>query len=84
MSNLSLAFSRVVFAFASSYFLYSIGKIDERLFHFYNFLAASSLIPKMIVFENYQVLTLEVLWAFFALRAYLKHKSNKDYLTVCS
>ncbi len=73
-----------VFAFSSSYFLYSIEKIKEKLFHFYNFIAAISLIPKMIVFENYQVLTLEILWAFFALYAYFKNSSSKNYLTMSS
>lgn len=73
-----------VFAFSSSYFLYSLEKINEKSFHLYNFLAALSLIPKMIVFENYQVLILEMLWAFFAISAYFKNTSNNDYVTVCS
>ena len=73
-----------VFAFSISYFLYSMKNINEKTFHFYNCLAALSLIPKMILFENYQVVFLEVLWAFFALQAYIKHSKNNNYLTLCS
>lgn len=73
-----------VFAFSSAYFLFSVKEIKEKMFHLYNFIAALSLIPKMIEFENYQVLILEILWAFFALSAYIKNNSDKDYLTVSS
>jgi len=63
-----------VFAFSVSYFLYSMKDIKEKPFHFYNFLAAISLIPKMILFTNYQVAFLETLWALFAIIAYFKNK----------
>jgi len=72
-----------VFAFSGSYLLYSLEKIKEKAFHFFNFIAAISLIPKMFMFENYQVLVLEILWAIFALNAYIKNTKNNDYLTVC-
>jgi len=73
-----------VFSFSISYFLYSMGNIDEKSFHFYNFLAAISLIPKMILFSNYQVVILETLWAIFALYAYIKNSKNNNYLNLCS
>ena len=73
-----------VFAFSTSYLLYSTEGLSEKYFHFYNFIAAISLIPKMILFENYQVVFLEVLWATFALQAYIKQTKNKNYITLCS
>lgn len=73
-----------VFSFSVSYFLYSMNMIKEKAFHFYNLLAALSIIPKMVMFENYQVVLLEILWAFFALQAYIKNTKNDDYLTLCS
>lgn len=74
-----------VFAFSCSYFLFSTQKINEQTFHIYNFLAAVTLIPKMILYDNYQVVVLEFLWALFALIAYIKNSKNKnDYITLCS
>lgn len=73
-----------VFAFSSSYFLFSTKKIKERTFHFYNLIAAIAIIPKMYIFDNFQVVTLEVIWAFLALQAYIKISKNNDYLTVAS
>jgi len=73
-----------VVAFSGSYFLYSTKKINERTFHFYNFLAAVTIIPKMYIFDNFQVVTLEILWAVFALHAFIKVSNNDDYLTLAS
>lgn len=73
-----------VFAFSSSYFLYSMKKINEKVFHFYNLIAALAIIPKMFLFGNYQVVILEILWALFALKAYVKNTENNNYLTLCS
>lgn len=73
-----------VFAFSTSYFLYSMKNIQEKAFHFYNFLAAISLIPKMILFSNYQVVLLEILWALFAVIAYVKNTKDDKYLVLCS
>lgn len=73
-----------VFSFSISYFLYSMNEIKEKIFHFYNFLAAISLIPKMLLFDNYQVASLELLWGFFALMAYVRSSKNRNYLIFCS
>lgn len=73
-----------VFAFSYSYFLFSTKKIRENIFHFYNFIAAIAIIPKMLLFSNYQVVCLEVLWALFAFQAYLKSDKKNDYLTLSS
>lgn len=86
--NIELSFDILawfsVFGFSASYFLYSMNLLKEKAFHFYNFLAAISLIPKMIIFSNHQVVLLEALWALFALIAYIKSSKNRDYLTLCS
>lgn len=73
-----------VFAFSISYLLYSMNKIGDKVFHFYNFLAAISLIPKMILFGNFQVALLELIWGILALVAYIKTSRNKDYIILCS
>ena len=73
-----------VFAFSTSYFLYTTNKIKENTFHLYNFLAAITIIPKMILFNNFQVTILEVLWALFAIIAYYKSSKDDNYLTLCS
>ncbi len=73
-----------VFAFSSSYFLFSMKKIKEKIFHFYNLMAALAIIPKMYMFDNHQVVILEVLWAIFALQAYIKSSKNNDYLTLAT
>jgi len=73
-----------VFAFSISYFLFSNQEIKERTFHFYNFIAAIAIIPKMYIFGNFQVVFLEVLWAMFALQAYIKSSKTNDYLTLSS
>ncbi len=73
-----------VFAFCGSYFLYSLNKINDKTFHFYNLLAATSIMPKVFIYHNYQVLVLEVMWAILALYAFLKNKHNDDYVTLCS
>ncbi|MBL0687721.1 MAG: hypothetical protein JJV94_07895, partial [Sulfurospirillum sp.] len=51
-----------VFTFVTSYYLYSTHKIELHQFNIYNFIAPLTLIPKMYVFENYQVVVLEVVW----------------------
>ncbi len=73
-----------VFAFSSSYFLFSTQKIKEKTFHLYNLMAAVAIIPKMYLFDNFQVVILEVIWALLALQAYIRSSKNKDYLTVAS
>ena len=62
-----------VFAFSSSYFLYVTDQITDKTFHFYNIIAALSILPKMIIFENYQVLLLEFFWVLLATSAYIRH-----------
>lgn len=73
-----------VFGFSTSYLLHSKEDISEEIFHLYNFSAALSLIPKMILFENYQVVVIEVLWAIFALSAYIKNSKNGNYVMLSS
>ena len=73
-----------VFAFSFSYFLFSIQKISEKLLHMYNFLAAVSLIPKMYMYDNMQVVILEVLWAFFAIKAYIEESKDNSYVALSS
>lgn len=73
-----------VFAFSSSYFLYSNDYIKENIFHLYNLTAALAIIPKMILFDNFQVVVLEVLWAIFAFQAYIKSSRNNNYLVLSS
>ena len=73
-----------VFAFSSSYFLFSMKKIHEKTFHLYNLMAAITIIPKMYIFDNYQVVILEIIWALLALQAYIKTSKNDDYLIVAS
>ncbi len=73
-----------VFSFSFSYFLFSIQRISEKLFHIYNFLAAMSLIPKMYMYDNMQVVVLESLWAFFAIKAYLAESKDNSYVALSS
>ena len=47
-------------------------------------MAAIAIIPKMYMFDNYQVVILEILWAIFALQAYIKSSKNNDYLTLAT
>lgn len=61
-----------VYVFAGSYFLFTLNEMSIKSFHVYNFVAALTIVPKMIIFSNYQVVFLEIMWAFFALVAYKK------------
>jgi len=58
-----------VFTFVVSYYLYSMHKIELHQFNIYNLIAPLVIIPKMYVFENYQVVVLEIIWAILALKA---------------
>ncbi len=78
-----LAWMSVV-AFIWSYYLFSVEKINMQSFHLYNVIAAISVIPKMVVFSNYQVVCLEILWAIFAIRAYTKALKDKEYTCLSS
>lgn len=61
-----------VYVFVGSYFLFTAEQISEKIFHIFNFLAALTIIPKMLMFGNYQVVFLEIIWALFAFIGYRK------------
>ncbi|MBL0686309.1 MAG: hypothetical protein JJV94_00590, partial [Sulfurospirillum sp.] len=52
-------------------------KIELHQFNIYNFIAPLTLIPKMYVFENYQVVVLEVVWVSIALKAIWRDNITK-------
>lgn len=73
-----------VVAFVGSFYLFSIDKINTQSFHLYNIIAALSVIPKMVAFDNYQVACLEILWAIFAIKAYFKASKDREYMCLSS
>lgn len=56
-----------VFVLIFSYLLFVEVKISTLEFHIWNFLAASLMVPQLLVDSNWQALVLEVVWALASL-----------------
>lgn len=53
--------------FAIAYFRYARGNMGLKAYHFWNLLAAVSIIPKLVIDENWAVFALEAFWSAAAL-----------------
>lgn len=65
-----------VYLFIISFYLISMRKISLQVFNLYNFIAAIMIIPKMFVYQNYQVASVQIIWALIAINAYYRDKKR--------